>query len=62
MLFCTMTKTDHNIIKKTNFLSIFQHGKNLIQFTDLKNLHRSENPLQTLTATNGTTNIQKIRL
>ena len=102
MLFCTITRTDHSIIKtypfcsfsetkalvvgKTfivrslrcsfnslqipifyispdhknpNLLCISQPGKNLIRFTELKNLNRSENPLQTLTVTNSTTILPK---
>ena len=102
MLFCTITRTDHSIIKtypfcsfsetkalvvgktfivrslpcsfnslqipifyishdhkNTNLLCISQPGKNLIRFTELKKLNRSENPLQTLTVTNSTTILPK---
>lgn len=59
MLFYNMSRNDHNIIKKPNFLSIFQHETNSLPFRKLKKLNRSEKPRQTFTVTNATTNVQK---
>ena len=59
MLFYNTSRNDLNIIKIPNFLSIFQHRKNSLQFRKLKKLNQSENPLQSLTATDFTSNLSK---
>ncbi len=59
MLFYKMSKNDNNIRNNPIFSGIFQHRENYVHFSEIKKLSQSEKPLQSLTATNCTSNVQE---
>ena len=59
MLFYKMFRNNHNIRKNTIFSCIFQHRENTVHFSEIKKLNQLEKPLQSLAATNRTSDVQE---
>ena len=60
MLFCTMSRTDHNIRKNPILSCIFQPAENFVPKRNFKILNLSKNTLQNLTVTNAKANVPNL--
>ena len=59
MLFYKVSRNNHRIRKNPIFSGIFQHRENCVHFSEIKKLNQSENTLQSLAATNCTSDVQE---
>ena len=59
ILFYKMFRNNHRIRKKPIFSLIFQHRENSVHLSEIKKLNQSENTLQSLAATNITSDVQE---
>ncbi len=59
MLFYKMSRNNHSIRKNPIFSCIFQHRENSVHLSEIKKMNQSEKPLQSLSVTNCTSDVQE---